>query len=75
MEETLDSGPIYEVFGQETRGRVRCIGSSISRKALLASAFAREMLKEVNGRRGDRMEKADELRKDRDGIKPALNNS
>ena len=68
-EETLDSGPIYEVFGKETRGRVRCIGSNISRKAMLATAFAREMLKEVNGRRDDWMEKVNELREDIDGLK------
>ncbi|KAF5185117.1 hypothetical protein FRX31_025295 [Thalictrum thalictroides] len=45
--ETLDSGPIFDTFGVDKRGRVRFVGP-ISRKALLASSFARQMLEEVD---------------------------
>ncbi|KAF5185643.1 hypothetical protein FRX31_024770 [Thalictrum thalictroides] len=45
--ETLDSGPIFDTFGVDKRGRVLCVGP-ISRKALLASSFEREMLEEVD---------------------------
>jgi len=41
QEEALDVGPIFDVFCEGTRGRVRCDGSKISRITMLASEFAR----------------------------------
>ncbi|KAM7515607.1 hypothetical protein LguiA_005190 [Lonicera macranthoides] len=67
--ETLDSGPINEVFGKDSRGRVRCVGSHVSRKAMLNSSFAREMLAEVKSKRDCCEEKVDKLAEEVDGLK------
>ena len=67
--ETLDSDPISEVFGKDLKGRVRCVGSRISRKAMLNSAFAREMLAKVNSERDGCQEKVDKLANEVEGLK------
>ena len=71
-EETLDNGPIFETFGKETRGRVRCVGSTISRKAMMASAFAREMLQEVHTDHDDWREKVDSLKEEMEVVKSTV---
>ena len=63
-EETLDRGPIFETFGKETRGGVCCVGSTISRKAMMVSAIARVMLQEVNTDHDDWREKVDILKEE-----------
>ena len=72
QEETLDAGPIFDVFGKDTRGRVRCVGSTISRTAILASAFAREMLQEVNADNESWKDHVDNLREEMEGVKSTL---
>ena len=71
-EETLDSGPIFDTFGKETRGRARCVGSTISRKAMMASAFAREMLQEVHTDHDDWREKVDSLKEEMEVVKSTV---
>lgn len=45
--DTIDSGPVFEFFGKEKRGRTRCVGY-ISRTSLMSSSFARDMLEEAD---------------------------
>ena len=68
----MDSGPIFETFGKETRGGVHYVGSTISRKAMMASAFAREMLQEVNTVHNDWREKVDILKEEVEVLKSTV---
>ncbi|KAM7509828.1 hypothetical protein LguiB_008703 [Lonicera macranthoides] len=70
--ETLDSGPIYEVFGKDSRGRVRCVGSNIFRKAMLTSAFAHEMLAKVSMKDNGCEEKVDKIMEEVERMKSAF---
>ncbi|KAL5730193.1 hypothetical protein ACHQM5_003045 [Ranunculus cassubicifolius] len=45
--EPLDTQRMIKTFGEKIEERTRCIGSTISNSRWMASAFAREMLEEV----------------------------
>ncbi|KAL5714184.1 hypothetical protein ACHQM5_016179 [Ranunculus cassubicifolius] len=62
--ETLDSGPLFDTFGVDKGGSTRCVGSTISRTALMASSFARQMLAEVDLERVEWREEMKSLKAD-----------
>ncbi|KAL5704478.1 hypothetical protein ACHQM5_022904 [Ranunculus cassubicifolius] len=62
--ETMDSGPLFDTFGVDKGGSTRCVGSTVSRKAMLASSFARQMLEEVDLERVEWKEEMKSMKSD-----------